>query len=368
MKKQYLITLLAALLITVIPSCKKGTIYKTLIISDQSDNDRTTSAAIVRQILDETGMFNCTVMTTPAKAEDMSAFSPNFSRYKLVVLDYAGEVWPEKTTAAFTDYLNNGGGVVVCNPKSDPISGPSDTVTVSKRKDFEIRTVVFDHPVTKGLPVRWLHASDELVHGVNVGGENVQILATASSGAAFSGTGRREPVLFSRNYGKGRIFTTLIGTPDGGENTALHCTGFIVTLQRGAEWAASGSVTREVPFDFPTAAGVVLRPDFREIDLEDAFANIGNYDIPKSTRYFIWLQSQIRKAAGNEETLLMLEKKMDGVLTNKEATVEAKKLILRELSWMGTDYSVPVIKSLESVPELRDDMEYALARLQITDN
>jgi hypothetical protein len=44
--------------------------------------------------------------------------------------------------------------------------------------------------------------------------------------------------------------------------------------------------------------------------------------------------------------------------------VDAKKLLLRELSWMGSDYSVPAIKNLVQDAELKDEAEYALARLQ----
>jgi hypothetical protein len=32
----------------------------------------------------------------------------------------------------------------------------------------------------------------------------------------------------------------------------MNCVGFITTLQRGAEWAATGNVTIDVPDDFPT--------------------------------------------------------------------------------------------------------------------
>jgi len=52
------------------------------------------------------------------------------------------------------------------------------------------------------------------------------------------------------------------------------------------------------------------------------------------------------------------------VLAGKETTVEAKKLLLRELSWMGSDYSVPAIKNLVSNTELKDEAEFALSRLQ----
>jgi len=39
----------------------------------------------------------------------------------------------------------------------------------------------------------------------------------------------------------------------------MSCVGFIVTLQRGAEWAAIGKVTQKVPSDFPTADKVSTR-------------------------------------------------------------------------------------------------------------
>jgi hypothetical protein len=163
--------------------------------------------------------------------------------------------------------------------------------------------------------------------------------------------------------GKGRIFWTLLGTPDNEENQALHCAGFIVTLQRGAEWAATGAVTQKVPFDFPTAAGAVIRPDFKLVTVDEAFEKISSYDISRSTKYYTCIQDGIRKAAGNEKTLLTFEKKMVKVLTNPDATAESKKLMLRELSWMGTEYSIPAIKKLATIPELKDDVGFALTRI-----
>lgn len=363
MKKQYFLILVLAVLCGALTSCKKGTVYKTLIITGQGEHNWMTSSEAVKEILDETGLFSSAILTTPPQGEDMSGFSPDFSKYKLVVVDYEGEKWPEKTTAALVDYVNNGGGVVFYDSKSDPVAGTPDSVTVSKRHSFEIRTKISDHPVTKGLPVRWLHADDELIQGIKVAGEGAQVLATAFSDTAFSGTGRNEPVLVARNYGKGRIFATLIGAPDDDNSPALHCTGFIVTLQRGAEWAASGNVTQEVPYDFPTAAGVVLRADYKAITIDEAFEKIVSYDITKSTKYYTCIQNSIRKTAGDEKSLSAIEKKMVKVLENANATTESKKQMLRELSWMGTEYCIPAIKKLDAVPELKDAVDFALARI-----
>jgi hypothetical protein len=91
--------------------------------------------------------------------------------------------------------------------------------------------------------------------------------------------------------------------------------------------------------------------------------DIGKYDIQKSTKYFTCLQNMIRKAAGDEKTLKMLEKKMVSILKDNEASAESKKLILRELSWMGSEECLPAIKDLSKVPELKDEADFALTRL-----
>jgi type 1 glutamine amidotransferase len=388
-------------LLTFFSACKNESGYKTLIITGQNNHDWKTSSPILKQILDETGLFSSEVMITPDKGGDMTAFNPDFSKYRLVVLDYNGDSWSEKTNAAFLDFVRNGGGVVIYhaadnsfpawkeynemiglggwgdrNEKDGPYvyykndqmvvdtsAGPGGTH--GKRREFIVRTRLADHPVMKGLPARWFHGTDELYSLLRGPAKNMQVLATAfADSTAGGGTMRDEPMLMAITYEKGRIFHTAMGHADEGGGPAMQCAGFIVTLQRGAEWAVTGNVTQAVPFDFPSAAGVVLRPDFKEITLEEALAKLGGYDIAKSTKYLTCLQSHIRNAEGDTGKLLDFEKQMVTVLTGKDATAGAKKLLLRELSWMGTDYSVNAIKGLVSDPEIKDEAEYALARLQ----
>jgi type 1 glutamine amidotransferase len=401
MKKQYLLFMIAAGLLTLFSACKKETVYPTLIITGQNNHNWKASSPVLKQILDETGMFSTEILTSPEKGGDMNTFNPDFSKYKLIVLDYNGDPWSEKTNTAFLKYVTEGGGVVIYhaadnsfpawkeynemiglggwgnrNQKDGPYVYYKNNVLVTdtsagpggshgKRREFTVRTRITDHPITKGLPARWLHGTDELYSQLRGPAKNMQILATAfADTAAGGGTMRDEPMLMTITYEKGRIFHTAMGHADEGGGPAMHCAGFIVTFQRGAEWAVTGNVTQKVPFDFPTASGVVLRPDFKEITLEEAIANIGNYDIAKSTKYLSCLQSYIRNLAGDEQGLQKIEKMMNKVLISKEATVDAKKLLLRELSWMGTDYSIPAIKDLISNAELKDEAEFALARLQ----
>jgi type 1 glutamine amidotransferase len=401
MKRHHLLLIFAAGLLTFFSACKNETGYKTLIITGQNNHNWKASSPVLKQILDETGLFSSEIMITPGKGEDMKTFNPDFTKYKLVVIDYNGDSWSEKTNSAFVEYVKNGGGVVLYhaadnsfpswkeynemsglggwgnrNQKDGPYVYYKNNILVTdtsagnggshgKRREFLVRTRITDHPITRDLPVAWLHGTDELYSQLRGPAKNMQILATAfADSAAGGGTMRDEPILMAITFGKGRIFHTTMGHADEGGGPSMHCAGFIVTLQRGAEWAVTGDVTQKVPWDFPSAAGVVLRPDFNEMTLDEAFANIGNYEIAKSTKYLSCIQSHIRDLAGDETGLLNIEKKMVKVLNQKETTVEAKKLLLRELSRIGTDYSVPFIKELVSNSELKDEAEFALARLQ----
>jgi uncharacterized protein len=401
MKRQYLLLIIVAGLITFLSSCKNEATYKTLIITGQNNHNWQVSSPILKQILDETGLFSSDIMTTPEKGGDMSKFDPDFSKYKLVVIDYNGDSWSEKTNSAFVEYVKNGGGVVIYHAADNSFPGwkeynemiglggwgdrtekdgpyvyyKNDTLvtdtaagiggTHGKRREYIVKTRITDHPVTKGLPKRWLHGTDELYSLLRGPAKNMQILATAfADSSKGGGTMRDEPMLMTITYGNGRIFHTAMGHADEGGGPAMQCAGFIVTLQRGAEWAATGNVTQSVPSDFPTAAGVVLRPDFKAMTLDEVLANIGNYEISKSTKYITYLQNYIRQLGGDEQGLLNIEKLMVRVLISKDATVEAKKLILRELSWMGSEYSITAIKDLTSNADLKDEAEFALARLQ----
>jgi type 1 glutamine amidotransferase len=110
----------------------------------------------------------------------------------------------------------------------------------------------------KGLPAEWMHSKDELYENLRGPAKNVTVLATAFSekrttgpkeNKRVEGTDRHEPMLMVINYGKGKIFHSTLGHMD----YSMESVGFVTTLQRGAEWAATGEVTIPVPEDFPSA-------------------------------------------------------------------------------------------------------------------
>jgi type 1 glutamine amidotransferase len=90
----------------------------------------------------------------------------------------------------------------------------------------------------------------------------MRVLATAYSDHGNSGTGFDEPTLMVSAFGSGRIFHTTLGH----DVQALSSVDFVVTFQRGTEWAATGAVTQGVPNAFPDADTVSYRADLAAMD------------------------------------------------------------------------------------------------------
>jgi hypothetical protein len=62
-------------------------------------------------------------------------------------------------------------------------------------------------------------------------------------GKSKAGPGTNEPIMWTTQFGMGRVFVTALGHgPEDTENPE-----FKITFARGAEWAASGKVTIPVP-------------------------------------------------------------------------------------------------------------------------
>ncbi len=282
------------------PLSAAGAPLKALLISGQNNHNWQLSHPILKTIIEDTGLFQVDIALTPPQGGDMSTFTPVFSGYNVVILDYTGDHWPDTTRQAFLDYVRGGGGVVVYHaadnafpdwPEFNALIGlggwgerneahgpyvfwrdgklvrdtrPGPGGAHGKQHQFAVKHRVIDHPVTRGLPETWLHEKDELYHHLRGPAENMTLLATAWSAPETGGSGEHEPVLFTIAYGEGRVFHTVLGHAGDDPPPAMQCVGFIVTLQRGTEWAATGTVTQPVPEDFPMAEQVRLRPHFKQ--------------------------------------------------------------------------------------------------------
>jgi type 1 glutamine amidotransferase len=139
----------------------------------------------------------------------------------------------------------------------DESSGPAGSH--GRREPFRVVVRDRSHPIMRGLPDTWMHGEDELYAQLRGPGANMTVLATAYSDPNNAGSGRHEPQLMVLNYGAGRIFHTTFGH----DLKALSSQDFVVTLQRGTEWAATGTVTQAVPAAFPTAEAPSYHADFR---------------------------------------------------------------------------------------------------------
>ena len=261
-----------------------------------------------KKILEATGLFKVDVLLSPPKKGDMSSFKPIFSNYDVIVFEYNGDPWPKAVQKSFETYMEQGGGMVYGhavnhtfknwvafnemmgigawggrNEKAGPYvhyrdgkialdHSPGHAGECIEAHAFKVETREPDHPIMRGLPKVWLHGKDELYSNQRGPAKRMTILATAYSdpkraahwGVRKNGTGEHEPMALTVRYGKGRIFGTAMGhvdhnaKPESGPWPAIDCLGFITLIQRGAEWAATGKVTQEVPKTFPTADTVKL--------------------------------------------------------------------------------------------------------------
>ena len=90
MIKKIFICLIASI-VCVSAFSQKDKVIKTLIVTGQNNHIWQTSNVVIKQILENSGLFTVDVAISPAQGEDMSGFKPNFSAYQLVVLDYNGD-------------------------------------------------------------------------------------------------------------------------------------------------------------------------------------------------------------------------------------------------------------------------------------
>jgi hypothetical protein len=157
---------------------------------------------------------------------------------------------------------------------SDPSPGPAGSH--GRRTPFLVTVRNASHPIMKGLPATWMHQGDELYARLRGPGRNMDVLATAFSDPKNNGSGVDEPMLMALRYGKGRVFHTTWGH----DIVALSSVDFVVTLQRGTEWAATGQVTQKVPANFPTANSVSYRADLAAMD-PDYQNGLDNLDLPR---------------------------------------------------------------------------------------
>ncbi len=269
------ILLIAALLWTP-PASTAGPKLSALIVDGVNNHDWAAGTRAIRTILEGTGRFTVDVRTYPQK--------PEFARYDVVINNFNGGHtadglrWAPDVERALEAYVRGGGGLVIYHAANnafrdwpayndmiglgwrDPSFGPGlaigpggQVIVVPKgtglapghgpRHDFELFVRDTDHPITRGLPPHWLHPSEQLTHGQHGPAKGLTILTYAYSEVSRQG----EPMDWVRDYGKGRVYVTMLGhTWKDEPNPNLDDLNFQTLFARGVEWAATGKVTLPV--------------------------------------------------------------------------------------------------------------------------
>ncbi|GIW82212.1 MAG: hypothetical protein KatS3mg105_4019 [Gemmatales bacterium] len=267
---------------------------KVLIIDGINNHNWKDTTPLLRKYLEETGKFTVDVSTTPASKaakDEWAKWHPDFSKYDVVVSNYNGPAWPEPVQKSFERFIREGGGLVNVHAANNAHRGwkefekmtgllwrgPGDGWRLAFDKNqkevklppgkgpgaghgpqhgFQVVVIDQEHPITKGMPSRWMHTRDELYHGQRGPANDMHVLAIAFSDQTKRGTGYYEPMLWWIPYGKGRVVTTVlghVGKNDSKEMVAMRCVGFATIFRRACEWAATGKVTIPIPENFPTA-------------------------------------------------------------------------------------------------------------------
>jgi type 1 glutamine amidotransferase len=265
--------LLALASLTLSSSFAAAGTLSAVIIDGVNNHDWAAGTAAIRTVLEGTGRFTVDVATFPKL--------PDFSRYDVVINNFngghtrSGTRWPAEAERALEAYVRDGGGLVNFHAANnaflewpeynrmiglgwrEPSFGAGIAVGAGgsieriphgqglppghgPRHDFDVFVLDKEHPITRGLPPHWTHPSEQLTHGQHGPAEGLTVLTYAFSEISRQG----EPMDWVREYGKGRVYTTMLGHTWKNElNPNLDALHFQALLARGVEWAASGSVT-----------------------------------------------------------------------------------------------------------------------------
>lgn len=192
------------------------------------------------------------------------------ANYDLVVLNYydgrSKDLWfGERAQNALLDFVKSGKGLVMYHfstaafdgwTEYEKMSGGNwrpDNGHHSAAHSFTVDITDATHPITRGLKRKLVQPDDELYANLRwQPAGTYKVLATAwdehklyaaTDKQPKPGEGINQPMLWTLDYGKGRVYGNALGH----DGPAVKTATFVVTFTRGAEWAATGNVTLPIP-------------------------------------------------------------------------------------------------------------------------
>jgi type 1 glutamine amidotransferase len=265
MKKLALVLLSLILSVPLLPQPPAAPAkVRTLIITGENAHDWRSVTPELRKVLEATGRFDVRV------TEEFRGAGPEtLAPYDLVVLNYQdrqpNQRWGERADKALLDFVRSGKGLVMYHfavaafvgwDEYEKLSGGNwrpNQGQHSAAHDFTVDITDPDHAITRGLRKSFPQPKDELYANLKwQPASTYHVLATAYDDHALyqgkarqpvPGPGINQPMLWTLQYGQGRVFATMLGH----DAPAVNTSAFATTFTRGAEWAATGNVTLPIP-------------------------------------------------------------------------------------------------------------------------
>lgn len=260
---------------------------RVLLISGRvvKEHDYSRINPLLKRMLESTGKFEVKITE-----EFTGATAGTLEGYDLVLMNYDGKEWlddPEfvywgkETEQALYDFVASGRGIVFYHSsfslgKETPdaywqmMGGGHDLKTGGRRNpksDFIVRNHTH-HPITEGLSEEWMVTGDDFLPVVTWHPKaKVEVLADVYDGVddylipgfppphlksllipdgdvhKMPQINTWQPVAWTNRYGEGRAFVVTIGH----DIDTLRRIDFLTMFVRGAEWAATGTVTIQPP-------------------------------------------------------------------------------------------------------------------------
>jgi type 1 glutamine amidotransferase len=241
----------------------KSDALRVLILSGKGDHDWRASTRFLREILTEAGRFDVRVCEVPGVLDIKTLESFD------VIVDDAGASAPGSDSGGVIARLVASGKGLVVTHGAIGVRAMASAPSGNERAELparataapggywpafpagspdgpvcfcEVRVHRPDHAIVRGMPGRF-RMPESLFRGLAIP-PGMEVIAVAR---ADSANAPDEPVLLASGYGRGRVFCTALGH----DLAAMQETAFITTFARGAEWAATGTVTLSAGLGLP---------------------------------------------------------------------------------------------------------------------
>lgn len=271
---------------------------RVLILDGFSNHDWHQTTALLRCILETSGLFTVSVSTAPSitASPGWEQWRPNFSDYDVVIQTCndigGGPSWPREVQIDFENYVRNGGGDLAFHSGNNafphwPVDNQmiglgwrnkqlGNAITINSRErvlripsgrgentghDGRSDVVVHrlgDHPIHHGMP----SPGKPLPWKFTITRGPAKCMRVLSYGYDQH-TRMNWPLEWTVRFGRGRVYSSTFGRvwKSDVQPPSLRCAGEQTLFLRTLQWLARRPFA--MPADFPTEAATSIRPEIQ---------------------------------------------------------------------------------------------------------